>query len=120
MSRSWEVCGDSFGEALGAEDGLKGQGKVGLVGLNGLFTAGGNTNVFHSQLWQTSEHFKTRDNFSSPSETGADPESVCVAIVIVEGECEDEEEEGEEEEQEGRTPCSCVFCLITSSYDGGG
>lgn len=44
-----------------------------------------------------------------------------MAIVIVEAECDDKTAEvEEEEEEEGRKLCSCVFSLITSSYDGGG
>lgn len=64
-------------------------------------------------------HPHTHTNFFSPSDTGTDPESVWVAIVIVEAECEDVAQK-EEEEEEGRRLCSCVFSLITSSYDGGG
>ena len=53
--------------------------------------------------------------------SGADPGSVCVAMVVVEiGRVKDEDEVEEEEEEEGRRTCSCVFSLITSSYEGGG
>lgn len=78
----------------------------------------------HSQGHNSLKHTHTHPGFFLPSDTKADPESVWVEIVIVVAECDDKPEdgvqEGEEEEEEGRTLCSCVFSLITSSYDGGG
>lgn len=96
---------------------LKNKGKVALrVSL--VFSLLTNTNDFNTQSLKTAAHCTTHTNFYLPSKSGADPRSVCVAIVIVEAGCNDEKEE--EEEEEGRRPCSCVFSLITSSYEGGG
>lgn len=95
---------------------LKDKGKVALrVSLVfSLLTT--HKNDFNTQSLKATAHCTTHTNFCLPSKSGADPGSVCVAIVIAEAGCNDEEEE----EEEGRRPCSCVFSLITSSYEGGG